>query len=177
MLREGLELLNHVPAEDPSEETRAALGAMLMREAPRAVAAPAGSSRPAWVWGAAAAVLLVTAAGGLVWKLMTPETKPQTVIAHHEPEIPAPKPVPVVPTPKPLPKPAPTPKAVDPALAWDSAAHDDIDTLSDTIKDLRGTSVAVKPTFDRTTVWVPKASAVDTMYESLESITTTSDKF
>ncbi|MCE9583542.1 MAG: hypothetical protein K8T20_13735 [Planctomycetes bacterium] len=172
-LHEGLELLNHVPAEEPSAETRAALGALLMREAPRAMSGPATASRPAWFWAAAAAVLLVAAAGGMAWKLMTPGTQKPTVIATH-PEGPAPKPVPV---PTPTPKPAPKPKVVDPALAWAPTAHDDIDSLSDTIKDLRGGSVAVQPKFDRTTVWVPQATRVDSMYESLDSITTTSDKF
>ena len=170
-LHEGLELLNHVPTEQPSAEARAALGSLLLREAPRAQAVPSVSSRPAWFWAAAAAVLLVAAAGGLTWKVMNPGAVKKQEIAH-TPVEPAPAPK------KPENKTARVTKPRDDWSSWSPAAHDDIDSLSDSIKGLRGGSSTPKAKPDRTAVWFPESTtAVDSMYDSLDSITTTSDKF
>lgn len=166
-LNDGLEILKHVPRETPSRETREALGAMLLREAPVRVA-------PAFrFWAVAAVALVALSASVLAWKLGSWEARKPVEIAHGND-----KPV-VPPAPKPTPEPAPRKAAVS-ALAWVPAADTDAETLStlaDAVQEIRGSSVA-STTFDRTAVWFGKSTAaVDSFYDTLDEISVSPDKF
>ncbi len=166
-LNDGLEILKHVPREAPSRETREALGAMLLREAPVRVA-------PAFrFWAAAAVALVALSAAVLAWKLGSWDAKKPVDIARGTD-----KPV-VTPTPAPTPAPAPR-KATPSALAWVPAADTESETLStlaDAVQEIRGTSVA-STAFDRTAVWFGNSNAaVDSFYDTLDEISVSPDKF
>ncbi len=172
-LNDGLEILKHVPRETPSRETREALGAMLLREAPVRVA-PAIR-----FWAVAAVALVALSATVLAWKMGSWEAKKPVEIAHgtDKPVVPSvPK---VTPDPKVTPEPAPR-RAVTSALAWVPAADtesESLSTLADAVQEIRGSSVA-STTFDRTAVWFGKSTAaVDSFYDTLDELSVSPDKF
>lgn len=166
-LNDGLEILKHVPRETPSRETREALGAMLLREAPVRVA-------PAFrFWAAAAVALVAISATVLAWKLGSWDAKKPIEVAHGTNK-------PVV-TPAPAPKPEPAlPRPTTSPLAWIPAADTESETLStlaDAVQEIRGSTVA-STTFDRTAVWFGKSNAaVDSFYDTLDEISVSPDKF
>lgn len=165
-LHEGLELLKHVPRETPSLEARSALGSLLLREAPR----PA--SRSVRGWAIAAAALMAITATALAWKLGAwGGAKPADVA--HKPDMKTVEPAPVA-THEPK-KPA---KAVDAVAVWAILADDDIDDLGDALKELRGGSTTAAARPDPRAVWYGQTtSTVDTLYEDLDQIAASPDKF
>lgn len=169
-LHEGLDLLRHVPQEAPSRETRESIGAMLFREAPR----PA-SSRAKWI--AVAAAVLMAATAFVVSKALYVPAGPGTKspVATYDPG-------PVEPGPKGgTPKPAPvSPKkktSAEALAAWTHPADDDLDSISEAFQGLGSTRTASARPAPSAVWYRSDSSTVDSMYESLDSITTTPDKF
>ncbi|KAF0241822.1 MAG: hypothetical protein FD180_4253 [Planctomycetota bacterium] len=165
-LNEGLELLKHVPRESPSSEARSALGSLLLREAPR----PA--LRSVRGWAIAAAALMAVTATALAWKLGAwGVTKPADVARGNGKES-------VEPAPVATKDPQKTRKPVDTLSTWTLLANDDIDDFADAVKELRGgsTTSSVKP--DPGAVWFRQdTAAVDALYDGLDEITASPDKF
>ncbi|MEK7467471.1 MAG: hypothetical protein AAB074_08660 [Planctomycetota bacterium] len=166
-LHEGLELLKHMPREAPSREAREQIGSMLLREAPR----PA--PRSVRGWAIAAAALMAVTATALAWKLGAWDaTKPATVARGDNPQ---PTETTKVATHQPVKK---VRKPVSAASLSTSFADEDVDSLAEDFKDLGGSraTVAAKP--DPSAVWYGQNSnAVDSIYDTLEQITASPDKF
>lgn len=173
-LKEGLELLRHAPREVPSRRTQEALGAMLLREAPVRVA-------PALrFWAAAAVALVALSAGLLAWKLGAWRDRPAPVIVKTPIPVVEPKP----PSPVPV-KPAAAvkalawvpPAAADKPTAWSTTSLDALDDVSSALSHLGGSApVLSRP--DPKAVWFGQAaSATDALYDGLDEISTTTDRF
>lgn len=179
-LKEGLELLRHAPREVPSRRTQEALGAMLLREAPVRTA-------PALrFWAAAAVALVALSAGLLAWKLGVWQDRPAPVIVKNpapvvKPQPPSPAPV----KPAPVKPPAPAdkalawvpPAAADRPTAWSTSSLDALDDVSSALSELGGSGpVMTRP--DPRAVWFGQASsATDSLYDGLDEISTTPDRF
>ena len=165
-LNEGLELLKHVPREAPSREAREQIGSLLLREAPR----PA--SRSVRGWAIAAAALMAVTATALAWKMgVWGGAKPADVARGNEKKTVQPAPV-ATHTPK---KPR---KPVDAASIGTSFAEDDLDVLADAVKEWRGGSTTVASRPEPSAVWYGQNStAVEALYDDLDEITASPDKF
>lgn len=147
-LGEGVGLLAHVPREVPSEDARAAIGGMLMKEGLRA--APRGGGLR---WAAAAAVLVAAVAGAAAWNASRDRKDPVQIVGQ-DPVRKSDRHV------------ARTP-AADPSLDW-SFVSDRLDTVASHLSDLRGgRSQTVNAT--STDTEFSEGDELDGLYERLDS--------
>jgi hypothetical protein len=178
-LNEGLELLKHAPREEPSMEARAGLGSILLREAPR----PAPQSVRGWA--IAAAALMAITATAMAWKLGAwGGARPSDIARGTPKKVVEPAPVPThEPVKEPVKEPVREPVRKAPATITvaslsTSFDDDDFDTLLEDFKDLGGSTASVVSRPDPKAVWYGQGNtAVDSMYDSLETITASPDKF
>jgi len=158
-VREGLDLLRHVPVETPSEGARAALGGLILREGAGRV--PAGRSWRLAAAAVAAAFLLAFAA----WRAF-PEREPAATGGVETARPGDNQPAGGVDA-----GPEPAVRAPDPVVAWESRV--DLDSIRETLASLRPSSTVPVSTPTDEELWFSSgssASSFDTLYNELDAL-------